>query len=409
MKSPNHTLTILQFLLSLLAAFMFFTLSAGLLLLGTTGMISDLTGGSITNEPDIFLWVTGFSVFGLLVLPSALFALLKWTGCPYQGLKPNQRLSLSRITFLLLVIGFPTALALGWASSQHPWTSISVLPIVHVLAVGIPILWLGLIGLRGLPVGSPQRASGVFAAGLALSPFFAITLEIIAALFIFIAGIFVLSMSPEMVVYLENIANTIQQTSDPEQMLELLQPLLTNPWVITGIVLLMAVLTPLIEETIKPMGVYLLLHRRISPAEGFAAGLLNGLGFALFESLLVSSGVQEWLSTVLLRAPTAVLHGFTTALVGYGLASAASQRRYLRLAGCFLTAVTLHAIWNGLTLISAGYSIQSMLLSARIGIPDFVQIIPLILVFLSGISFLGILLLNRRLNQPVVNPDFEVN
>lgn len=405
MKSSDHNLTILQFILSLLAAFLFFALSAGLSLIGTSGLLSDLVDSASANDPTVFLWAAGFSVFGLLVLPSALFALLKWTGRPYQGFKPNQQLSASKATFLLLVIVFPAALGLGWVASQHHWTSMIALPPIHVFAVGIPILWLGLIGLRGLPVGSPQRVWGVFASGLALGPAIAMSLEIIAALLIFIAGVFVLSRNPEMVLQIENLSNLLQQTSDPDQLLEYVQPLLTNPWVIAGIVILMAVVTPLVEETFKPIGVYLLLHRRISPAEGFAAGLINGLGFALFESLLVSSGAQDWLSTVLLRAPTAALHGFTTALVGYGLASAASQRRYLRLAGCFLTAVTLHGIWNGLTLISAGYSIQAALPLPTITIPGFVQFIPLILVFLAGLTFSGIVLLNRRLNHPVVNPD----
>lgn len=405
MKSPDHTLTILQFILSLLAAFVFLALSAGLFLLGASGLVTEFMGSGAASEPSIFLWAFGLGVFGLLVLPSAWFAYLKWNGRPYQGLKPNQQLSTSKITFFLLVIVFPAALALGWVASQHRWSSIVVLPPIHVLAVGIPILWLGLIGLRGLPVGSPQRLWGVFAVGLVLSPAIAITLEIIAALVIFIAGAAVLSMNPEMVLVIENLANVLQQTSDPSQMLEHFQPLLSNPWVIAGIGLLMAVVTPLVEETFKPIGVYLLLHRRISPAEGFAAGLINGLGFALFESLLISSNPDEWLSTVLLRVPTAALHGFTTALVGYGLASAVSQRRYLRLAGCFLTAVVLHGVWNGLTLISAGYSIQATLPSVDITIPGFVQIIPLILVFLAGTTFSGIILLNRRLNHAVVIPE----
>lgn len=409
MKSPSLTLTFLQFLLSLLAAFLFFTLSAGLVLLGVSGWLTDLEAGTSTDQATLFLWATGLSTFGLLVLPSALFALLKWTGRPYPGLQPGQRLSTSMITLVMLVIVFPAALALGWLASQYTWSATIVLPLIHVLAVGIPILWLGLIGLRGLRAGSPQRLWGVFAAGLVLGPAISILLEILAGILIFIAAAIVLSADPELVSAIENLVALAQQAPDPNLVLEYIQPLLTHPWVIGSGVLLIAVITPIVEETFKPIGVYLLLHRRISPAEGFAAGLINGLGFALFESLLVSAGAQEWLSTVLLRAPTAALHGFTTALVGYGLASAFTQKRYLRLAVCYGGAVALHGVWNGLTLLIAGYSIQAELPSfSELAAPGFTQIIPLLLVLLAGVTFLGIVLFNHRFNHPVQNTGNEV-
>ncbi|MCU0485160.1 MAG: PrsW family intramembrane metalloprotease [Anaerolineales bacterium] len=409
MKPPNNFLTILQFLFSLLAAATFFLLSVGLLVLGITGQLTELPDSTGPDAAAIFIWVTATALFGFLMLPSALFALLSWIGKPYQGLKPGQRLASSKISFFLLVIIFPAALALGWAVSQHPWGSMLALPPIHVLAVGIPVLWLAIIGLRGLPTGSPQRIWGVFSSGLVLSPAISITLEIIAAVLIFIAAASILSLDPEMLSRLERLINLLEQTSDPNQLLEYGQAFLSNPWVISGIFLLIAVVTPLIEEIFKPIGVYLLLHRRISPAEGFAAGLLNGLGFALFESMLVSASPEEWFSTVLLRAPTAGLHGFTTALVGYGLASAFTEQRYSRLVGCFSAAVLIHGVWNGLTLISAGYSIQAAMTTHVIAIPGFVQIIPVILVFLAGMTFLGIILINRRLRQAAATPDLEGN
>ncbi len=399
MKSRGSVLTFLQLILSLLAAFLFFTLSAGFVLLGISGLFSDSAGSAASNNVSFFLWGAGLSLIGALMLPSALFALLKWTGRPYLGLKPGQRLSLGLVTLLLLVVGLPAALAIGWLASRNVWTAATVLPPMHVLAVGIPILWVALIGLRGLPAGSPQRAWGVFAAGLALGPSISLILEMIAAVAVFVVGTFVLSSNPEMAAEVQRIAELLRQSPDPSRAIELVQPLLTNPWVIAAAMFLLAVVTPLVEETFKPIGVYLLLHRRISPAEGFAAGLLNGIGFVVFESLLVTSGSQEWLATALMRAPTAVLHGFNTALVGYGLASAVSEKRYLRLAACFLAAVSLHGAWNALTLLSAGYSLQASLTSPAITPPGWVQALPLILVGMAGLAFLGIVLLNRHLRQ----------
>jgi RsiW-degrading membrane proteinase PrsW (M82 family) len=113
-----------------------------------------------------------------------------------------------------------------------------------------------------------------------------------------------------------------------------------------------AVIVPLIEEALKPLGVWFLAGSRLTPAEGFAAGALCGAGYALLESLLLSSnGGTEWVSLAFARIGTGVIHILTSALTGWALASAWAERRYLRLGAAYLGAVLIHGLWNGLTVL----------------------------------------------------------
>jgi hypothetical protein len=140
---------------------------------------------------------------------------------------------------------------------------------------------------------------------------------------------------------------------DPEQILNSLRPFVTNPFVIFALLSYGAVLVPLIEELIKPLGVWFLAGKDITPRQGFVYGALCGAGYALFESLAVSSNGQDWAFIILARAGTGVIHITTTALSGWALASAWEKNKYLQLGITYLTVVTIHGLWNGLT-ISAG-------------------------------------------------------
>ena len=124
-----------------------------------------------------------------------------------------------------------------------------------------------------------------------------------------------------------------------------------------------AVLVPLLEEAIKPIGVWLLCGRRLTPGQGFAAGVLSGAGFALMETLGYSSAtVDNWLGITLARAGTGVMHITTTALVSWALASTWKDGRYVRVFLTYLAAVIIHGVWNSLTvgLAALGLSINDM-------------------------------------------------
>jgi RsiW-degrading membrane proteinase PrsW (M82 family) len=147
--------------------------------------------------------------------------------------------------------------------------------------------------------------------------------------------------------------------SSPELLMRMLAPYLSDPRVIFAAFTFGAVIVPLIEEALKPLGVWLLAGSHLTPAEGFTAGVLCGAGYALIESLLLSSnGGTEWVSLAFARIGTGVVHILTSGLTGWGLASAWAENRYLRLGVAYLGAVMIHGLWNGLTvlMVTAGLS-----------------------------------------------------
>jgi hypothetical protein len=121
------------------------------------------------------------------------------------------------------------------------------------------------------------------------------------------------------------------------------------------------VLVPLIEETFKPIGVWFLAGQKITPAQGFGFGVLSGAGFGLFENLgNTSSGGETWALLAATRISTLLLHCFTAGLVGWALASAWSQRRYLRLGVAYAIAILIHGSWNAMAVLSSILSLKGV-------------------------------------------------
>jgi RsiW-degrading membrane proteinase PrsW (M82 family) len=123
-----------------------------------------------------------------------------------------------------------------------------------------------------------------------------------------------------------------------------------NPVVYSMILLVVAIMAPLIEETVKPLAVIVLIGRINSAAEAFVLGLAAGIGFNLIETTgYISSGYQDWLSIALIRTGSGLLHGFGAAMVALGwyYLTHPGKHRLLKAAGCWLYAVLQHALWNG--------------------------------------------------------------
>jgi hypothetical protein len=105
-------------------------------------------------------------------------------------------------------------------------------------------------------------------------------------------------------------------------------------------------------------------------------------------------------SVVLARVGTGAVHIFTTSLVGWGLASAWSQGRYLRLALAFALAVGLHGLWNGLTIFTVGSQISTI---PGIGsLPQVGNILPFVLVSLAFLCILMTWLFNRSMKRAII-------
>jgi RsiW-degrading membrane proteinase PrsW (M82 family) len=124
---------------------------------------------------------------------------------------------------------------------------------------------------------------------------------------------------------------------------------LTNPWAVVFLVEL-AVVAPLIEEGLKPLGAVVM--RPGSRRGAFVLGAAVGAGFAAAENIMYASGwlfsSDAWLPVALLRSCGAAIH-----LLGAGVVAVAVYERRAGLADrlpvwkAFLIATGLHATWNG--------------------------------------------------------------
>ncbi len=127
-------------------------------------------------------------------------------------------------------------------------------------------------------------------------------------------------------------------------------PACQDPKVYNLLLIAVAVIAPLVEEAVKPLGVIILIGRVRSAAEAFVLGLACGIGFDLIEtSGYISANYNDWLSTALIRTGAGLLHGFGAAMVALGWYYLVhpGKKHVLKALGCWLYAVVQHALWNG--------------------------------------------------------------
>jgi hypothetical protein len=373
--SAPHWPSTFQFVLSSLGIFLAWSLSAALFIAG----IFQLTAIS-PSEITAFLTYAATGMFvGVLLLPSAILSLARIMGREVKLGKSWQNIRrIAHPKWLILLL--PVIILIGhWANNQETLSWL-ILPPIHLLAVSLPILRLVWLGIRQLQNFSSQSAWGIFNTGLVLGPAVIFTLEIAVFFLILFFGVFSLALNPESILELEQFAGEIENLlpGSPEE-LAILTQILNNPTAIFLLVTFLSVIVPLIEEAFKPIGVWLLVGRNPSPKEGFTAGIISGAGYALFENLGNISVGLSWSTLVLARIGTSVMHIFTAGLIGYTLALAWKENRYLRLAAAYLLAVIIHGLWNGLTIVStiAGLNFENAILPANLMPTSMVAMIAL--------------------------------
>ena len=386
--------TSLQLVLSLVGALALF---AGALLFVAFGALQIFVPQADLDPAPAFLWAGSLAFAGVLVLPSAYYALQGLRGRPREG-QPNQKW-VTGLAMMLLLVVLPLVLLLGNAVSGNPHIAWVLLPPMHVLAVSIPVFWMGSIALRGLSVGSTRRFWGIFAAAITIGPFSILVVELFAMILAAGAALLILYSMPGMAEQLDELFQSLQYAVPNERSLApILEKLTSNPGPVLAVVAFVAVIVPLIEETLKPAALWLLARDGLMPAEGFALGALSGSGYALFESLFLSTSGQGWSIVVIARIGTAALHILTTALTGWGLALAWGQKKYARLGLQFGLAVLLHAVWNALTALNAAAALlppETNSLILTIG-----KLAPGGLIVLALACFITLSMLNRRLAAP---------
>ena len=389
--SPRvHIPSLLQFALSGLA--LMATLSAALGALALA-LVSVLSEQDMQSNRVVLLSTAWIGMFiSLLLVPGAALAALRLFGAPRPALLRTNPLRAATIALLLWV----PVLAAGWLSSTRDVLTWLVLPPLQVLAVAIPLWWFVEVGRSRLPQGSAQRGWGVFTLGMVMGPTLAIIAEIVLIVALIIVFAIWVSTQPALVSELMQLAEGLRGL-DPQspRVMEMLTPYLERPGVVAALAAVTAGLVPLLEELVKPLPVLALaLWRKIPPVEGFAAGLVSGAAFGLIESLGMAANLQgaDWAPVLATRVGTGLLHIVTTGLVGWGIASALRERRWLRLLLTFAAAVILHGLWN-LMAVLVGVST----LGASVGVPRLALAAAAGLGLLAMVLYTILVRMNRRL------------
>jgi hypothetical protein len=284
--------SLFQLILSALAALLLLGVAA---LVAVTGFVQYFNQGSGSLDlAQSFMVAASLAFAGILVLPSAWYA---WKNLAFPEPEPKSQpepRGFGIFLTLLVLLVVPGALWLGNWVSQYEQLAIFVLPILNIIANGLPALWLVYIGIRGLNPGSPRRQWGIFASGLVLSPAIILIMELLTLIGYGILAILWAAFNPSITSQFQLLIIRLQSAApNQEAILRILLPFLLRPGILFAAFAFISVIVPIIEEALKPIGVWFLADQKLTPAQGFAFGVLCGAGFGLFENLGNTSGGSE--------------------------------------------------------------------------------------------------------------------
>lgn len=388
-----------QFVASLMGVLLFGGLSLGGILITAIANLEGMVPVPVGQTTSLILLFSGMGFVGLLLLPSAWYAGKRL----FNG--ERERVQTWRGAGWLITI-LPVLLALGYLAEWNTAGGRILLATIHVLANGTAIFWVLHVGRRDLAEESPQRFWGVFGSGLALAPMLALLLEFLFLIFIGLLWYLYLSQQPALREQISNLVERLPQSAASPAILDrIASKYLFNPGVLATVFSYVAVIIPLVEEIIKPVGVWLLARRKLSPQDGFVLGMLSGAGYALFENLTLSANAEVWVVVMITRIGTTAVHMLTSGLVGWGLASVWTGEKggVSRLAKAFLTSVLLHGVWNALNILSALAQFSGAQGAFSPLMFWIAQFAPLGIFLLAVGSFYGLLRSNRVLKRAIMS------
>jgi len=389
-------------LLSGLGVLYFLVQSIGLGLLGITAYISGQTNTSQTIPVMLLVWSSLLSA--LMLLPVFLLSLYQVRSKPIPRWLDTGRPVVWKAALWSILI-WPLVILVGWLVADRPSLSVFVLGPLNLLVAGLPVLFIYTLAQRNLDGGSQARRWRIFGFSLAITPVIIMIVEIIAVLIIAgIGGLWLLyrfSIDPALEQQITALIDQIRLAGDgdPELVLELLKPYLTQPGVVFWAIAIFGGVIPIIEEILKPIALWSLAGRKPSPQEGFVGGLLCGAGFALMENVLYLSSamvVEDWLYMATGRAGTGVLHMLASGLVGWGLARAWRDGKWFFQGLTLLGAFLLHGFWNALALVVGVLPLFIVDSEMTLG-QTFLFNAPMIVLLI--LSMAAMIMINRKLRR----------
>jgi len=382
-----------------------FSLLIGLFLIGSSFVsyllmtLRGAIGGIPIADSQLgssLLFSAGLGFAGTLMIPSIY----------YSGLRLFSKTSREKKAWAgsgWLGFAIPGLIFLGYLSQSNPSWGIFVLPLFHILTNGAAIFWLLYVVKRNLPEGSAQRFWGVFGSGLTLAPLIALFVELLILFFFGILLWVFIQSQPELKQDFLILLDHFQQSSITPVIFErMTSRLFETPGIAGSMFIYIAVLIPVVEELIKPVAIWLLMGRKLSPGEGFLLGAVSGAGYALFENLTIAAEAEIWTFVMISRLGTAAIHMLTTALVGWGIASARTENRYGRFAMALVAAITLHGVWNGLNILTALVEFPPLQTNLGTFTLAFVGYAPAGLLILAFGALYGLMWANFRFQRAIM-------
>ncbi len=389
-------MSILQLVFSLLVFFSF--LGAAVLLAAAGNMLSGAPELAGMNQGSLTLLVCAFAALALLNLPSVVSSIGRLAGGgrarlrDATSLKPEMKSSL--LNWLPLALFGAVLAGMAFLPQSMPRREL-LEGVLAALGAVLPAIWLLRVGSGGLWGKHAKRDAGLLSFSIGFTTYFILVLEL-ALILVLGAGLaFAAAASPSLLSKLSELWRLMQSSGvDPEALRASLMEFARSPLVLALIFGMVALALPALEEGFKTMGVWLLSDHKISPAEGYVAGLFSGAGFALVEALLNSAQLAggrpaEWLTFLLGRFGGTLLHTFNGGLMGWALANSWQDKRRGRTPSVFLLVLLVHALWNGAALANVFLSGQ--------GESGLIGYLPMIL--LSAVLLVCFLLFTRRVHR----------
>jgi hypothetical protein len=337
-----------------LTAWLFTTVSAASCFAG--GIVFRATLGLSSDQTAMVLSLGSLSVLLSVIHFSALRHAFKNSPPAPMPTRSDKALSISSAAMLcwILVMGISY-----FNGNDKLFTAIQ--PYLTPLAIWIPIWWFIEFGKRKLPSITARKRNAALSIGSSYVIVFIMALELIVFALL-IAGLLIyLNTQP-------SIQQWIRTLSIPEDLSQIdtrfieqyIHRILQNPWFLAIVFMVIGVIAPFIEESLKPAALWVLQKRSLTPSQGFILGLYFGGAFALIENagMVIQLGSQSWSESVLLRAATALLHITCSGLVGCGYARSMQPGKTSAFLKPFLLALLLHGAWNSMAVLS-GYAFFS--------------------------------------------------
>ncbi len=289
---------------------------------------------------------------GVILLSVGFGLALAWAGGSALRGRPARRFRLPRWGWWLLA--WIVALTLGQAAFSAGIKAL--VPVAHIAAGALPAFL-----FLSLALGSARRGGGAITARPVIGSMAwgglggvgtAMVLEVILALIaVVIFVIWLMATDPGLVRQLQAGALEFEKSGELQN-LEDLMPRLISPLAMTGILAVIGIIVPSIEEGMKSLAVPIvaLTGRKLARLDGFLLGAAAGAGFTLFEGVmngaLALSVPGGWAPLMAARAGTAAIHCCASGLAGLGWEAVLTERRWVRGIGLGLSAVVLHGAWN---------------------------------------------------------------